>query len=55
MKKVCVFDPSVDKTMLLRGDIVLGNLPSDMTALPEQVSANLALPTGESLVQPCWS
>ena len=46
-----VFDPRGDKTMLLRGDIVLGNLPSDIVALPEQVSANLALPSGESLVR----
>ena len=46
-----VFDPRGDKRMLLRGDIVLGDLPSDIVALPEQVSANLALPTGESLVR----
>ena len=30
---------------------MLGNLPSDIVALPEQVSANLALPSGESLVR----
>ena len=46
-----VFDPRGDKRMLLRGDMVLGNLPSDIAVLPEQVSANLALPTGESLVR----
>ena len=45
------FNPRGDKRMLLRGDIMLGNLPSDIVALPEQVSANLALPSGESLVR----
>ena len=45
------FDPTGYKRMLLRGDIVLGKLPPDIVALPEQVSANLALPSGESLVR----
>ncbi len=38
-----------DKTMVLKGIIALAPLPTDVTALPAQISAKLVLPSGELL------
>ena len=38
-----------DKTMVLKGSIALAPLPTDVAALPAQISAKLVLPSGESL------
>ena len=37
--------------MLLRGDIALDNFPPGVVVLPAQISANLVLPSGESLAR----
>ncbi len=46
-----VYDPTGEKEMLLRGSIALDNLPPDVVVFPAQISAKLALPSGESLAQ----
>ncbi|MXZ34825.1 MAG: hypothetical protein F4Z21_06125 [Acidobacteria bacterium] len=46
-----VFDLAGEKKMLLRGDIALDDFPPGVVVLPAQVSANLVLPSGESLAR----
>ena len=46
-----VFDFAGEKKMLLRGAIALDNIPPGFVVLPAQVSANLVLPSGESLAR----
>ena len=46
-----VFDLAGKKKMLLRGTIALDNLPPGVVALPAQISANLVLPSGESVAR----
>lgn len=46
-----VFDLAGEKQMLLRGAIALDNIPPGFVVLPAQVSANLVLPSGESLAR----
>ena len=46
-----VFDLAGEKKMFLRGDIALDNLPPGVAVLPAQVSANLVLPSGESVAR----
>ena len=46
-----VFDLAGEKKMLLRGTIALDNLPPTVVVLPAQISANLVLPSGESLAR----
>ena len=42
-------EPEQERRILLKGRIVLENLPPDLRALPGLVSARLALPSGETL------
>ena len=46
-----VFDLAGEKKMLLRGDIALDDFPPGVVVLPAQISANLVLPSGESLAR----
>ena len=58
-KKSLLFDPLTsshpfidlmgEKKMLLRGSIELDDLPPDLVTIPAQISANLLLPSGESV------
>ena len=46
-----VFDLAGEKKMFLRGDIALDDFPPGVVVLPAQISANLVLPSGESLAR----